>query len=71
MLDILKNAFSKEIQLTHISSITSALAHIVNVINSDYVKDKDLKNAAIDSICQLLLEHKDPQSEGKVDGQAN
>ena len=62
MLNTLKDAFKKDMQLTQIASITGALAHIVNIVNSDYVQDKDLKNTAIDSICQILQEHKNIQS---------
>lgn len=61
MLDYIRSLFKKEFQLVNISTITSYLHTIITLVEEEYVNDKNTKNAAIDAICKLLEEYKDPQ----------
>jgi hypothetical protein len=60
MLDFIRNLFKKEFQLHHVSIITSYLGDIIKLLEAEYVQDADAKNAAIDALCTLLQEYKDP-----------
>ncbi len=60
MLDTLKDLFKDGLQYTHTAGILQQLANLVNIVNSQYMKNEgDGKNAAIDMICQILQSHKD------------
>lgn len=65
MLDFIRSLIKKRFQLAHMSSITMYLGHIVNMLEEEYVLDRDSKNSAIDAICDLLQEYKDPENKGK------
>lgn len=60
MLDIIRGFFKKEFQLANISLITGHLSDIVAILEAEYVSDASLKNTAIDTVCKLLQEYKDP-----------
>ena len=59
MLDELKSLFNESLQYTHTAGLLQQIANIVNIVNTQYMKDVDAKNTAIDLICQLLQSHKD------------
>ncbi len=58
MLDILKNCF-KELPFVHFSAVLSNLSQILQIVGTEYTKDGDAKNAAIDAICEILQSEKD------------
>jgi hypothetical protein len=60
MLENLKDLFKKEFQLSHVAALLNQVHQLVSVFRADFMKDKDSKNAAIDTLCQLLQEQKDP-----------
>ncbi len=59
MLDALMVLFKKETSFEGISKAINLIAELVSLFESDYLKDKDAKNAAIDAVIQLLEQHKD------------
>jgi hypothetical protein len=59
MLDVLKNLFKDGLQYTHTAGVLQQIANLVNIVSVQYTKDSDAKNAAIDTICQILQSHKD------------
>lgn len=59
MLDKLKELFKEGLEYTHTAGVLQQVANIVNIVNAQYMKDGDAKNAAIDTICALLQSHKD------------
>ena len=59
MLDNLKNVFKEGLQYTHVAGILQQVANLLNIVNAQYMKEEDGKNAAIDLICQILQSHKD------------
>ena len=61
MLDLLRSYFKKEFQLGHMHLITGHLADIIEILEDEYVEDRSLRNAAIDTICKILSEYKEPQ----------
>ncbi len=58
MLDNLKELFKESVQYTHTAGVIQQISNLLNIINSQYMK-QDGKNAAIDLICELLQGHKD------------
>lgn len=59
MLDDLKELFKKELAISHTTGVLSQLENVVNIIDSQYLKEgKDVKNTAIDVICQILQAYK-------------
>lgn len=61
MLDLIRNLFKKEFQLSNSANIAGYLHHIVALLHEQYAVDKNSKNAGIDAVCKLLQEYKDPQ----------
>ena len=59
MLDKLKELFKEGLRYTHVAGLLQQLANITNIVNAQYMKDGDAKNAAIDIICAMLQAHKD------------
>lgn len=59
MLDNLKDLFKEGLQYTHTAGVLQQLANLVNIVHTQYTKDSDAKNAAIDVICAILQSHKD------------
>lgn len=59
MLDELKNLFKEGLQYTHTAGIMQQIANVLNIVSTQYMKDGDAKNAAIDILCQILQSHKD------------
>jgi hypothetical protein len=59
MLDKISALFKEGLTYTHTAGLLQQLANIVNIVNVQYMKDGDGKNAAIDAICELLQSHKD------------
>lgn len=60
MLQIIMDAIKGELGFLHFSNITGGLASLINLIGTDYMKDGNARNAAIDAICQILQSHKTP-----------
>lgn len=58
MLNALFLAFKQEFGLANVASITSYMSYVIALLESEYVKDGNAKNAAIDALCQLLQVHK-------------
>lgn len=59
MLDKLKDLFKDGLGYTHTAGILQQVSNLVNIVHTQYTKDGDAKNAAIDTICALLQSHKD------------
>lgn len=59
MLDNLKDLFKEGLGYPHIAGILQQVANLVNIVHTQYTKDSDAKNAAIDIICAILQTHKD------------
>lgn len=59
MLDKLKELFKEGLGYTHVAGLLQQLANITNIVNAQYMRDGDAKNAAIDVICEILQAHKD------------
>jgi len=59
MLDKIKVLFKEGLEYTHTAGLLQHIANLLNIVNAQYMKDSDGKNAAIDVICELLQSHKD------------
>jgi hypothetical protein len=59
MLDKISNLFKTELQYTHTAGLLQQIANVLNILNAQYLKDENGKNAAIDAVCQVLQSHKD------------
>lgn len=62
MFNTLFSLFKKGVALTHINTVSGNLDNIVSLFESEYMVDKDAKNAAIDSVIAILEAHKDKPS---------
>lgn len=60
MIDSLFDSFNIGHSLSSVNDILHSLTQIISHLDEDYLKDKYSKNAAIDSICEILQAHKDP-----------
>jgi hypothetical protein len=60
MLNDLLSMFGKSTSLSSIGTVVSHLDSIIDVFESEFAKDKDSKNAAIDAVVELLQSLKDP-----------
>jgi len=60
MLDSLFDCFKTDRGLNIINDVLHSLTQIISYLEGEYLKDKDSKNEAIDSICEILQAHKDP-----------
>lgn len=65
MLDKISTLFKKEYQLGHMAALMNHVANMVGIFRSDFMKDGDAKNAAIDALCELLQQHKDKGPENE------
>lgn len=61
MLDELFHVFEKEFSLKMVGEVLSKINEIVSIFGEEYLKDKNLKNAAIDGVIKILEDLKDPQ----------
>ncbi len=59
MLDLIHSLFKKEFQLGHMAALMNHIANIAAICKTDYLKDGDAKNAAIDAVCAVLQAQKD------------
>lgn len=59
MLDQIKDLFKDGLEYTHTAGLLQQIANVINIVNAQYMRNEDGKNAAIDLICQLLQGHKD------------
>jgi len=59
MLDKMKSLFKEGLEYTHTAGLLQQIANVVNIVNAQYMKEPDGKNAALDAICELLQSHKD------------
>lgn len=59
MLDKIKMLFKDGLEYTHTAGLLQQIANITNIVNAQYMKDEQGKNAAIDAICEILQSHKD------------
>ncbi len=60
MLDELQSLFKKEFQLTHFAALINNVSNLSNICSEQFVNDKDSKNSAIDTVCQMLQQYKNP-----------
>ncbi len=58
MFDVIFKA-CEEMGIYHLSKIISATSQLEALFVSDYMKDKNARNAAIDAICQYLQKQKE------------
>ena len=66
MLDKIKALFREGLEYTHTAGILQQVANLTNIVNAQYMKDADGKNAAIDAICEILQSHKDAPAPAPV-----
>jgi len=59
MLDKIKVLFKEGLEYTHTAGLLQQIANLLNIVNAQYMKEADGKNAAIDAVCDLLKSHKD------------
>lgn len=59
MLDEIKDLFNEGLQYTHTAGILQQIANLLSIVHTQYMKDQESKNTAIDLICQILQSHKD------------
>lgn len=59
MLDEIKDLFKGGLEYTHTAGILQQIANMLSIVNAQYMKDENSKNAAIDLICKILQTHKD------------
>lgn len=55
MFDNLFKAISTENPLAHMMTVINAVGHLGELFGEQYMKDNDLKDAAIDALAQYLL----------------
>ena len=58
MFNKLFQAIKVGLGLSHYSTIINLLAEMMSLVEEEYVKDKDAKNAAIDALIEILQAHK-------------
>ncbi len=63
MLDILQSCLKKEFQFSHMAGLINHLGNIIAIVQADFTKDQDAKNAAIDAVCQILQGYKNTTTE--------
>ncbi len=59
MLDKIKDLFKEGLQYTHTAGLLQQIDNVLKIIHTQYTKDGDAKNTAIDVICELLQSHKE------------
>jgi len=59
MLDKLLSFIHPQFGLDHFVSLISSISGVAAHLNQDYLKDKNSKNAAIDTIIEILQTYKD------------
>lgn len=70
MLDKMKDLFREGLGYAHTAGLLQQIGNILNMINVQYMKDADAKNAAIDILCQMLQSHKEILVAPEVDSNA-
>ena len=60
MLESLMSLLSAEAGMMQSSNIITSIASLVSMVNENVLKDGVTKNAAIDTLVQILQAHKDP-----------
>lgn len=58
MFSTILAAITKADQIEHFSSMLQSLGEVAAHLEADYLKDGNLRDAAIDALCQLLQQHK-------------
>lgn len=58
MFNKLFSLFKSSTAISHIANIADMVDNMVQLFEKEFAADKDAKNAAIDSIIQILQEHK-------------
>ncbi len=59
MLDKIKDLFKDGLQYTHTAGIIQQLGNLLQILNAQFMKDENGKNAGIDAVCEILQSHKD------------
>lgn len=59
MLNALFALFEKSNALNSVANIVIQIHELLQHFETDSIKDKDGKNAAIDAVCEILQAHKD------------
>ncbi len=59
MLDNLLKMIKDERGIGHMGEILAQVERLALYLGEDYLKDKNMKNAALDAICQILQDQKD------------
>lgn len=59
MFDNLFSSFKSEIALLHTSKILEVADELLAHFTEDFLKDPSVRNSAIDSVIQILQQHKD------------
>jgi hypothetical protein len=59
MFDKIFSLFLPECKFLKMAEFTNDVAQLLSHFEEEYLKDKSSKNAAIDTICEILQSHKD------------
>jgi hypothetical protein len=59
MWNALFSFFKKEVSAGKLGEVATHIDSIVSLFNQNYLNDKNAKNAAIDSVIEILIQHKD------------
>jgi hypothetical protein len=59
MLDEIKSLFKEGLEYTHTAGLLQQIANMLNIVNAQYLKDGNARNAALDLLCKILQSHKD------------
>lgn len=61
MIDKLLSVLGPELGISHLSDILNLLCMVLEKVGPNYLKDGNLTDTAIDTICQILQAHKTKQ----------
>ena len=54
--------FKSEISVTSLRDMANAISSLMFILQKDYLKDGNARDAAIDAVCEILQSHKSNQN---------
>ncbi len=63
MFDLIHSCFKDQYKFSHFAALINHMSNVIGIVQTEYTKDKDAKNAAIDALCQILQGMKDSTSD--------